>query len=65
MIIIPQTKTLSVIKSQTQLVNKAWQDAKDDWQHDRKIFPKKYYNYSNGSYKETIEKYNETGRLCY
>jgi hypothetical protein len=28
-----------------QLFNKAWQDAEDDWQHDRKLFPKEYQAY--------------------
>ena len=25
--------------------NKAWQDAEDDWRHDRKMFPKEYQAY--------------------
>lgn len=33
------------INKNYQFFNKAWQDAEDDWQHDRKMFPKEYCAY--------------------
>ena len=33
------------ISKNYQFFNRAWQDAEDDWRHDRKMFPKEYQSY--------------------
>lgn len=53
-----------------QFFNRAWQDAEDDWRHDRKMFPKEYQAYlernpeAKKSYIEGIVGEQETKAGC-